>query len=165
MLGFTVLLSMYVKASPEATAWVYNNIWLFYLCLVGFVAISFGLVCFWKKCRAFPLNIALLGMYTVLHAYCIAAIIPQYKLEAAVYAALSTLLMFVGLTAYACFTKTDLTYKGGLLCSAGMMIICFILFQMLIGYNKLLHLIICLVCVMFFSVWIIYDTQINVSRS
>ena len=162
MLVWTVALCAYVRSSKEAIRWVYSNQWLFWFCFIGFIVLSIGMTCHYKKVRKVPLNYALLGMYTICHSYVVAAIIPSYQVEAAIYAAVATLLMFIGLTAYACFTKTDLTKMGGLLTTAVMMVFCFILFQFVIGYNKFFHLIIVIIVILLTSVWIVYDTQIIV---
>lgn len=77
-------------------------------------------------------------------------------------AAAATLAMFVGLTGYACFTKHDITMKGGLLTTAGMMVFIFTLFFFIMGGNTIWHMIICVVVIMLLSVYIVYDTQIIV---
>ena len=162
MLLWTVALCWWVKESKDATLWVYSNIWLFYFCLIGFIVLSIGMQCHYKKVRKVPLNYALLGMYTLCHSYVVAAIIPSYRAEAAIYAAIATLLMFIGLTVYACFTKTDMTRQGGLLCTCCSMVFCFLIFQFIIGYNKIFHLIIVIVVILLTSVWIVHDTQMIV---
>lgn len=162
MLVWTVALCYFVSSNSSALAFVFNNIWLFYVCLIGFIAVSIGMSCHYKKCRKVPLNYALLVLYTLFHSYVVAAIIPHYKVEAAIYAAVATLFMFIGLTAYACFTKTDMTKMGGLLSSMMMMVFVFLIFQFVIGYSKGFHLFITLAIICLMSVWIVYDTQIIV---
>ena len=162
MLVWTAALCLYTKSNKDVQQWIFSNMWLWYLCLVAFMCISCGMMCHYKKIRKVPLNYALLGMYTITYSYVIAAIIPLYRAEAAVYAAVATFLMFIGLTAYACLTKNDMTKMGGLLSTVCMMVFCFILFQFIIGYNKILHLVFVIVIILITSMWIIHDTQLIV---
>lgn len=70
-----------------------------------------------------------------------------------------TAAMTVGLTLYACTTKTDITLCGGFLVS---MIIClFIASIFLMFFNsKPLHIIVTIFAVIIYSLYLIYDTQL-----
>jgi len=57
----------------------------------------------------------------------VGALVPQYDAQTVMMAAECTMAMFIALTAYACFTKTDITKMGGFLCSSCMMVFMFIL--------------------------------------
>ena len=118
-------------------------------------------MCSYKAARTAPLNSVLLGIYTAAHAYLVGAVIPQYEAEIVVAAALCTIAMFVGLTAYACFTKTDLTAMGGFLCTLTMMLFMFFILNWILRI-KMLHLLLVLAAIALLSIWIVYDTQIIV---
>lgn len=118
-----------------------------------------SMVCLYKKCRKVPLNYILLGTYTLSHSYMIAAITCLYKQDIVIAAAICTLGMFVALTCYACFTKTDITKMGGFLSSATMMIMLGIILFSFFA-NKVGYLIICCVMVALLSIWIVHDTQL-----
>ena len=71
--------------------------------------------------------------------------------------------MFVVLTGYACFTKTDMTNKGGLLCGIANSLFFLVIFMIFAGPgNNTLHMIIALLVVMCLSVFVVYDTQMIV---
>jgi len=73
--------------------------------------------------------------------------------------------MFVALTAYACFTKTDFTYLGGILCVATMMVVLFlIMFSWFMEKNSIVYLILVCLMIILLSIWIIYDTQLIIGN-
>ena len=87
----------------------------------------------------------------------IAAIMAQYDPKTVTAAAICTLGMFFGLTAYACFTKKDLTYLGGVV--SAMTFVVFLVLILGIGfYFPWIRLMIILVVLLLTSFWIIYDT-------
>lgn len=141
-----------------------SNLWLYYISLVIVIAVTVGMMCFYKKARAFPLNYILLAVYTVFHSYLIAAITMQYKQNTVVGAMVLTLGMFISLTAYACFTKTDMTKCGGFIWTSVMMV--FLFFILIFVFNpfrsKWWYLALCCVLIALISMYIIYDTQIIV---
>ena len=134
--------------------------WAFLLSVVVVVAISCGMTCcFYERCKKYPLNYILLAIYCVAHTYLIAAVCARYNEEIALAAAACTMGMFLALTVYACFTKTDITYMGGTLSSATMMLLIFaILFSWFTRKNSILYLIFICLFIVLLSVWIVYDT-------
>lgn len=142
-----------------------TNIWLYYICFVLTIGISCGMICFYKRCRKVPLNYILLGSYTVVHSYLVAALCTMYSPETILAAAACTTAMFIALTAYACFTKTDFTYFGGFISVCSLM---FFVFWMLFAFytrkNSVFYLILLCLGVCLMSFWIIYDTQLVVGQ-
>jgi len=159
MLGVTAAWSGFVYSSVNMIIWVYSNLWLYYVAFIVTIAIMCGMLCQYEKFRAVPLNYISLGIFTVSHSYLIGALLPQYEPETVVGATLATLAMFVGLTAYACFTKKDITKMGGFLCTLTMMVFMFFILNWLLRM-QILHLLLCLAMVCLLSVWIVYDTQL-----
>lgn len=88
----------------------------------------------------------------------VGALVPQYDKETVIMAAVTTMAMFIALTLYAAFTKTDVTKMGGFLASASMMIFIFIMMYSLFFRSKVLNMLICCVVVALLSVFIVYDT-------
>ena len=67
--------------------------------------------------------------------------------------------MFIALTGYACVTKTDMTYMGGLLSTLTMMVVLIlILFSFFMG--AVAYLILIGVLIALLSLWIVHDTQL-----
>ena len=88
----------------------------------------------------------------------VGALVPQYDKETVIMAAVTTMAMFIALTLYAAFTKTDVTKMGGFLASASMMVFIFIMMYSLFFRSKVLNMLICCVVVALLSVFIVYDT-------
>ena len=103
------------------------------------------------------MNFILLGLFTICEAMLISYTTFYYNKQNILTAALLTLFLFIGLTTYACTTKKDFTYMGGIL---------FALIFVLIGIGiiamifpiKLIQMIYCFGGLMLFSVYLIYDT-------
>ena len=125
MLCVTMAWTVFLYDSPSMTKWVFSNIWLYYVSLAMVIAISCAMICLYKRCRVFPLNYMLLGVYTLFHAYMVGALCTRYNPETLISAFACTGAMFFGLTTYACFTKTDFTYLGGFICVGTLMLIMF----------------------------------------
>ena len=68
-----------------------------------------------------------------------------------------TAVMVVGLTIYAMTTKTDFTIMGGLFFIIGVTLIAMTLLAFFIR-NKIFTIIISSICVVFFGLYLIYDT-------
>ena len=161
MLAVTSVWAGLVYTSLDLKLWVFSNLWLFYLSLVVIIGQSVMLCCFWKKLRSFPFNYVMLTLWTVTHSYLIGAITAQYEPAVVISATVCTTVMFIGLTAYACFTKTELKYLHGFAISLVLMIIMVIILGIFIRtkiwYQILVGLIIALL-----SVYIIWDTKMIV---
>jgi len=123
------------------------------------IGMTVAILCSYTRLRAVPVNYIALAVYTFFHAFVVAALLPQYSPTTVMGAAVSTLGMFVALTAYACFTKTDITMKGGALCTAGMMIFMFMIMNWIIR-SAILHTVIIIVVIVLMSMWVVYDTQL-----
>ena len=70
----------------------------------------------------------------------------------------------IGLTAYACKTKTDFTTKGAVLFMCGT---CIFFFGIMAGvyYQNVINLAYSLVCSVLFGLYLIYDTQLILGGS
>lgn len=164
MLTVTVLWTGLVYASNDLQIMIYDNLWLYYLCLVVTLGISIGMTCHYQKVRKVPLNYILLSIYTVTHSYLIAAITAQYEMETVMLAAVSTWGMFISLTLYACFTKKDLTKLGGALCAATIALFIGIIFLAFVNI-PIVRVAIIIIVIILMAVWLVHDTQLIVGGS
>jgi len=163
MLSVTVGYTAILYNDLSMQVWVKNNLWLYYVSLVVVIAVSCGMVCLYKKCRQVPLNYILLTIYTIFHAYMVGALCSQYNPESLLAAFVCTAGMFFALTVYACFTKTDITYMGGLLSTGTIMLILFfIMMSWFTRRNSVVYLILICCGIVLMSIWIVYDTQLIV---
>jgi hypothetical protein len=142
--------------------------WLFEVSKWGSLAIILGMVCCCQTAaRTFPTNFILLASFTVLEAILIGFVTRFYETESVVLALGITVGVFLGLTAYACLTKTDFTGLGPYLFAVLIALCCFGIFltlgQWLFGLNMpFLHKVYAAIGALLFSVYIVYDTQMIV---
>lgn len=108
---------------------------------------------------ALPIFIA----FTIVFALIIGISICAYKSKVILMAAGITLLLVVALTAYACFTKTDLTG-----CGPYLMVICLVLFVfgivLIFWRDPIVHLIYSCISALLFAIYLVFDTQLVLGR-
>jgi FtsH-binding integral membrane protein len=85
-----------------------------YTSLVAIIAISLTLVCVFETARKVPTNYILLFLYTVAFGFICVMACARYSPGHVISAALNTLGITLALTAYACYSKTEITYLGAL---------------------------------------------------
>jgi FtsH-binding integral membrane protein len=157
----TTLMCVLSIASPKYAAFQLTNPWLLYLCLGVTLVITILLCCFRDLARRVPTNYILLSLFTLCEAYIVSAICATTKPEIVLMAAIMTCAVTIALTIYAFTTKTDFTMLGGLLfvgCCIMLLLSIFLMFT----HNKVLHIIYSCLGVFFYSVYLIYDTQLIV---
>jgi FtsH-binding integral membrane protein len=121
--------------------------------------LSCCLACVQSLARTVPMNYVLIFAFTACEAYTVAyicAVVNDSFLV--VQAAFMTASLVLGLTCYAWTTKTDFTVYGGFLSSIGAVFLIFALFSVFFGPT--LRLIYCVLGLAFFSVYLVYDTQL-----
>jgi protein lifeguard len=155
----TVFIAMISMNSKGFQNFQRQNVWLFYVCVVFTLVISIALACFSKLARKSPINYILLGIFTFCQAYMVGFICSFYKSDTVVLAAILTLGIVSGLTAYACYTKTDFTYMGGILFAMSFMLM-FFGFALMFIRVPWMHVLYSVLSLLLFSVYLIYDTQL-----
>lgn len=130
--------------------------------VVYFVSL-YALACYPKISRRVPINYILLFLFTISMSYLVGFISSKYSTTIVITAALLTALMMVGLTTYACYTKTDFTMCGGLLFSMSFVFIGMIFVGIFVS-SKFYHAVISAFALVLFSMYIIYDTQLIVGK-
>ena len=163
MLIVTSVWTALVYTDKELKKFVFDNLWLFYTCTIVSIAIMCAMMCCYQKFRRVPVNYIMLGTFTITHTYMVAGITSQYDPEIVVSAAICTTGMFFALTAYACFTKTDMTKMGGALSTATIMVFCFMFLFMFFDI-PFLRVILVVVVIILMSVWVVYDTQLIIGN-
>eukprot|EP01017_Pseudomicrothorax_dubius_P034002 TRINITY_DN460_c0_g1_i1.p1 TRINITY_DN460_c0_g1~~TRINITY_DN460_c0_g1_i1.p1 ORF type:complete len:284 (+),score=86.94 TRINITY_DN460_c0_g1_i1:125-976(+) len=120
---------------------------------------GYAITCYKDLARSYPTNYILLLIFTVAEAYGVSFVCSFYEPKVVLIAAALTAAATFALTLYACTTKTDFTYLGGLLfvcaiCLLGLGITA-IFYQTFLMY--FLYLIL---GVILYSIYLIYDTQL-----
>jgi len=136
------------------------------------VAIVFSFItmimlsCYTSFARTVPTNYILLSVFTLCESYMVAWTTSYYDPKYAVIAGALTASLTFALTIYACTTKTDFTYCGGLLfilgwafCAFGFMMI---LLKMNLLTTSVSFTIYCIFGVILYGIYLIYDTQLIV---
>jgi FtsH-binding integral membrane protein len=146
---------------PAVNSFFRHNIVLFWICLVLAIAILIPLVCFQSIARKTPTNYILLGAFTFCEVYMIATCCSFYNPKVVIAAVSLTAAISIGLTIYACTTKTDFTWMGGLLFVSVILLICLGLFCLFLPF---LHTLYCVLGVFIFSLYLIFDTQLILGK-
>lgn len=116
-----------------------------------------------SACTKVPLNYILLTVFTLTECYMVSAMTAFYPPQNVLIAAVLTAIMSITLTIYACFTKTDLTMLGGFLFCAAVCLI-FGMILSLIFPSRIFSVVISVLCVVLFSVYLVYDTQLILGK-
>jgi len=139
------------------------NLPLVIIAIVGSLVTVIMLSCSRNLARQTPNNYIILGVFTVCESYLVAFISAQYSPEIVITAIGLTTLVCVGLTAYACTTKTDFTFLGAFLVVTLLLLIMFGILLIFIP-SSTAYLIYCCLGVLLFSIYLIYDTQLVMGK-
>jgi FtsH-binding integral membrane protein len=161
MLVFTVLGCIITRSSMSILFFFFTNPWILYISIIGIIVLEIAIFCRMMTVKKTPLNYIVCFLFTLFHTVLLSYIQVRYEPNTVLGAAVATLGMFVALTAYACFTKTDMTLKGGALATLTMMVLMFFILNWLIR-SQILHTMIIIVFLILMSAWIVYDTQLIV---
>lgn len=159
-----LLLTVFVCALtfiPSVNLFFRKNIVLFWICLALSIAIIIPLICFQEIARKSPLNYILLFCFTGCEVYMIATACSFYSPKTVFAAAALTAAIVIALTLYACTTKTDFTWMGGLLFVCAVLLLCM---TILAFFLPVLHTVVCILGVFIFSLYLIYDTQLIMGK-
>ena len=155
----TTIVSLISMASSSVQKFMVNHqgIMLFMFLLI--IILPIIIVCCPGIMRQVPQNYIILSVFTFAESYLIGFICAFTKPEIVFMAAVMTFIMVVSLTLYAINTSNDITMQGGLIFIFGAAMFLFCMFSFFTR-NSLFSVIISLFCVVLFSLYIIYDTQL-----
>lgn len=159
----TTILTIATFVSEDLRIFMVTYPTIFYVAIVGFIITLYALACYPKVARSVPINYILLAIFTICMAYVVAVISSMYSYRTVTAAAILTLLMAVGLTAYAWYTKTDFTMLGGMLFVCSLLLVGAILLGIFIT-SRWYHALIAAGIVALMSIYIIYDTQLIIGK-
>ena len=159
MLGITTLLTFAAHTNKELQDFMGENPWLHWVCWGFGVSLMCVLACCRKVARKVPINYIILFVFTGLWSYMVAGFTIYFEPSVVLAAAAFTMCMFIGLTALACFTKSEnLGYCWGIASVLGACIFPMIIFFIFFA-NYIMYILICLVIVVLTSIYIVYDTK------
>lgn len=144
---------------PKMKIFFINNIWFFYLVLVLTFVLLIILACCPNVRRNFPINLIMLGIFTLCEAFLLGAASSAYDTQSVLLAAGVTAAVALSLTIFSFQTKWDFTAKSGLLFVALIVLMCFGLFT-LIWPSKVMMILYGSLGALIFSAYLVVDTQL-----
>jgi FtsH-binding integral membrane protein len=145
-----------------------TNLAIFYVCIALSLVVGIALICFKKVARTSPTNYILLAIWTFCESWMVATCSATYDPKSVMVAGVLTAGVTISLTYYACTTKTDFTFCGGMLfagsCIMFLMGIFFLIFGITTSNFPLLNIVYCGFGVMLYSMYLIYDTQLVMGK-
>jgi FtsH-binding integral membrane protein len=158
-LAMTVLTCLISMSSVGFRKFQIEHSSLFIFSLVLSIILPCVIVCFQSTMRIIPYNYIILFSFTAAESYVVSFICSTYNPKLVFMAAFMTMSLVISLTIYAMTTKTDFTMQGGLLFVLGCGVFMFGFF-LLFSQNKFLHIIFCIIGIVLFGLYLIYDTQL-----
>lgn len=162
MIALTTAIAAPFMAIPKE--WIVEHNWLAQACGLTSMVLMLGLSCCCQEVmRRAPLNYLLALVYVILLSVFLGFVIASYRVESVLLALALTVLIFMGLTAYACCTQSDFTGIGPYLFCAlfGLMAAGFVISMMGIFMElpPIVQQIYGVCGALLFCFYIIYDTQ------
>ena len=149
----------YLIATNDFTKVLFNPI-LLGVVVAAYIITACGLFC--KLSKVFPVNYIFLTIFTLCVSWIVGTVCVRTEPKTVLMAAVLTMAMFLGLTIYACTTKTDFTgsFCGMHIVVIHITLIIFMIPLCFILHDRIMHLIFAYIGVAIFSFYIIYDTQL-----
>eukprot|EP00919_Chromeraceae_sp_WS-2016_P038737 GHVR01092504.1.p1 GENE.GHVR01092504.1~~GHVR01092504.1.p1 ORF type:complete len:215 (+),score=2.97 GHVR01092504.1:224-868(+) len=161
----TALIAGSIFAVPVVTKFFIQNVLIAIICSVVSLIAFFVLVCCEKVARRFPINIILLGLFTVCEGVLLGYTCLSSPTHGVIVSIMATVVLVFGLGAFALTTKMDFTGCGIYLLAAALavfsisivIIICEMYFNIRL---TLAHKIMSMVFLVLFSLYLVFDIQI-----
>ncbi|XP_046612169.1 protein lifeguard 4-like isoform X1 [Neodiprion virginianus] len=152
----TIVVAAICMLSKPVRLFIHQNEWM--VGLSFFMTLGFMMALIFKR-REHPMNLILLGAFTLVQSYTVGVIVTMYDQAIVLEALLITLTVVAGLTAYTFQTKKDFSFLGfGLFAGLCALLVGGILqiFVQSTGFELLLSI----GGALLFSMFIIFDTQL-----
>ncbi|CAH6720455.1 bax inhibitor 1 [[Candida] jaroonii] len=152
----TVVVGFVIRSNTTIQNWCFNNFWLFIVSIVG----SFGfLIATHIKARSYPINLVLLGAFTLCESYGIGLSCSLVESEIVIQALMLTLVVFIGLTLFAFQSKYDFRSWQSVASLGLWFLIGWGFLMMFFPQSSFANLIYSGIGAIIFSVYILIDTQ------
>jgi len=167
----TQLLLTTAIAAPLQTVsalWMRQNMWLMWVAVGMTVVTMCAMACCQNLVRQYPTNYMLLFGFTTFEGVLIGFVSAQYTWQSVVLAAGITVLIFLGMTAFAWNSETDFTGMGPYMFAALMVFAAFGLVIGLMGmcgvHIQWMMMVYDAIGVLIFTMYIVYDTQLIIGE-
>lgn len=148
---------------PVIENFIRNNYWLIFLCSIVALITEIIIVCCKGISRQVPINYFLLLIFTICESFVISAISIDYEKSSVFRIACFTCALVVGVSLYACFTKTDYTLCGFFLCIMSVSLFVISIF-LIFFHNPFMDTLITCGETILFIIYLIYDTQLVIGN-
>lgn len=162
-LFITALYTLIVMCSNSLQSFMITHTGILFFMFIILIIIPIVIICCRGIMRQVPQNYIILLIFTLAESYCIGFICSFYNPKIVFMAAFMTFVMVLSLTLYAINTNTDITMSGGILFILSSTAFLFFFF-LIFTQNKIIYIIITLICVIIFSFYILYDTQLIIGN-
>jgi FtsH-binding integral membrane protein len=157
-LAVTVAFIALFQFHEGALLYAYNNSWMMNLAMISTLALTLLMSFSTSLRREAPMNLIILGLYTVCQGFLVGLVSSFYEVDEVLYAVGLTAAITFGLATYASTTKEDFTMKGGMLMSAIMALTVGSLISIFYR-GEFFMLLLSVGGAAVFSMYIIYDLQ------
>ncbi len=161
-IGLTLAFTCLAMFQKDVAFFVTHQVWL--LVVAGVVSfISMLAIVIWKG-RSYPANFYLLAIFTVCESYLIGAVVSTYDALMVLQAFIITFAMVVGLTLFTMQSKLKFEKMGPYLFVLLVVVLVAGILQIFFPFPSLLSLFLTVLCVILFSLYIVYDTNDMLKR-
>lgn len=158
----SVLVGAVINFNPSVQAWCVNNLWFSILCMISTFVFLFAA---YFKSRSYPINLIFLAAFTFCEAFTVGLSCAFIESNAVIQALVLTLVIFVGLTAFAFQTKYDFTsYQGVLGIGLWVLISMGFVFMFFPTQTSGLHMVYSGLGALIFCCYIVVDTQLIMQK-
>lgn len=162
-LFITVLMTLASMTSKSFAKYQQESTGMWILCLILVFVLPCVITCCKSVMSRVPHNYIILLVFTLSESYFVSFICSVSNPKIVFMAAIMTLAITVSLTVYAYTTKTDFTIQGGLFFVVGCGMFLLVIFGLFTN-NNFLHILICVIGVILFGLYILYDTQLIIGK-
>ena len=159
----TTLFCLLSMSSKEFLNFQIKNIAIFFVCIIGIIIIPIIMICFESTLRKVPNNYVMLSLFTICESYIVGFICGVSNPRVVFMAASMTFMMVLALTMYAIQTKNDITLQGGAIFIFGCAFMMLSIFGLFTN-NKFFHIILCVLGIILFGFYLVYDIQLIVGN-
>lgn len=160
LFGTTAIASCFIFF-PALSHWALTHSWTLWVSMF----LSFGLMMgAFFMARKYPMNLVLLGLFTVVESYMIGFVTAQYDTRIVVQALAITVVLFAGLTGVAMTAKYDFTKWYKYAFAALFLLLGIGIVQMFVPFSSKMELLYSSLGAFVFAVYILIDTQLIMNQ-
>lgn len=138
--------------------YVRNSMGMFWTAWIATIVIMIAIACCESVRRNYPLNLIMLGLFTLCESYLLGVVSAHYKVDEVLMAMGIVAVLTLAITIFAFQTKIDFTMMSGCLFVALIVLICFGILTIFF-HSKIVRLIYACLGALIFGLYLVMDTQ------